>query len=69
MTAGIDKFIPTPKEQELFNKVFYPDIAEESDIDVKESKPQREGFLCRLRLVLLRNGCVVNEKSTASLLD
>ena len=44
MTAGIDKFIPTPEEQELFNKVFYPDITEESDIDVKESKPQREGF-------------------------
>ena len=69
MTAGIDKFIPTPEEQELFNKVFYPDITEESDIDVKESKPQREGFLCRLRLVLLRNGCVVDEKSTANLLD
>ena len=28
----------------MFNKVFYPDITEESDIDVKESKLQREGF-------------------------
>ena len=69
MAAGIDKFIPTSEEQELFNKVFYPEITEESDIDVKEIEPQREGFLCRLRLVLLRNGCVLNEKSTANLLD
>lgn len=37
MTAGIDKFIPTPEEQELFNKVLYPDITEESDIDVKRN--------------------------------
>lgn len=36
---------------------------------MKEIEPQREGFLCRLRLVLLRNGCVVDEKSTANLLD
>ena len=69
MTAGIDKFTPTPEEQKLFDEVFHPGIAEESDIDVKETEPQREGFLCRLRLILLRNGCVVDEKSTASLLD
>lgn len=70
MAAGIDKFIPTSEEQELFNKVFYPEITEEFDIDVKEIEPQREGvFLCRLRLVLLINGCVVDEKSTANLLD
>lgn len=37
---------------------------------MKEIEPQREGvFLCRLRLVLLINGCVVDEKSTANLLD
>ena len=41
MTAGIDKFTPTPEEQGLFNKVFYPEITEESDIDVKEIEPQR----------------------------
>ena len=44
MTAGIDKFIPTPEEQELFNKVFYPDITEESDIDVKETATERGFF-------------------------
>ena len=54
MTAGIDKFIPTPEEQELFNKVFYPDITEESDIDVKESKPQREGFSLSVALGSLK---------------
>ena len=69
MTAGIDKFTPTPEEQKLFDEVFHSGIAEESDIDVKETEPQREVFLCRLRLILLRNGCVVDEKSTANLLD
>ena len=54
MTAGIDKFIPTPEEQELFNEVFYPDITEESDIDVKESKPQREGFSLSVALGSLK---------------
>lgn len=44
MTAGIDKFTPAPEEQKLFNKVFYPDITEESDIDVKGLESQREGF-------------------------
>ena len=70
MTAGIDKFSPTPEEQELFNKVFHPDITEEPDAGVKETEPQREEvFLCRLRLILLRNGCVVDEKITSNLLD
>lgn len=54
MTAGIDKFIPAPEEQELFNKVFYPDITEESDVDVKESKPQREGFSLSVALDSLK---------------
>ena len=54
MTAGIDKFTPTPEEQKLFDEVFHPGIAEESDIDVKETEPQREGFLCRLRLDSLK---------------
>ena len=35
MTAGIDKFTPTPEEQKLFDEVFHSGIAEESDIDVK----------------------------------
>lgn len=68
MTAGIDKFIPTPEEQELFNKVLYPDITEESDIDVKESELQRGSFSLSVA-ILLRNGCVVDEKITANLSD
>lgn len=32
MTAGIDKFSPTPEEQESFNKVFYPDTTKESEL-------------------------------------
>ena len=50
MTAGIDKFTPTPEEQELFNKVFY----QESDIDVKETEPQREGFSLSVALDSLK---------------
>lgn len=69
MTAGIDKFTPTPEEQKLFDEVFHPGITEESDVDVKEAELQRGGFLCRLRLILLRNGCVVDEKITSNLLD
>ena len=36
---------------------------------MKEIEPQREGFSLSVGLVLLRNGCVVDEKSTANLLD
>lgn len=54
MTAGIDKFIPTPEEQELFNKVLYPDITEESDIDVKESELQRGSFSLSVALGSLK---------------
>ena len=54
MAAGIDKFIPTSEEQELFNKVFYPEITEESDIDVKEIEPQREGFSLSVALGSLK---------------
>lgn len=54
MTAGIDKFIPTPEEQKLFNEVFYPGITEESDIDVKETEPQREGFSLSVALGSLK---------------
>ena len=54
MTAGIDKFIPTPEEQELFNKVLYPDITEESDIDVKESELQRGSFSLSVALDSLK---------------
>ena len=48
MTAGIGKTL-TPEEQKLFDEVFHPGIAEESDIDVKETEPQRGFSLCRLR--------------------
>jgi len=50
MTAGIDKFTPTPEEQKLFDEVFHSGIAEESDIDVKETEPQREGFSLQVAL-------------------
>ncbi len=54
MTAGIDKFSPTPEEQKLFDEVFHPGIAEESDIDVKETEPQREGFSLSVALDSLK---------------
>lgn len=50
MTAGIDKFTPTPEEQKLFDEVFY----QESDIDVKETEPQREGFSLSVALDSLK---------------
>ena len=50
MTAGIDKFTPTPEEQKLFDEVFY----QESDIDVKETEPQREGFSLSIALGSLK---------------
>ena len=54
MTAGIDKFSPTPEEQELFNKVFHPDITEEPDAGVKETEPQRGGFSLSVALDSLK---------------
>ena len=67
MTAGIDKFTPTPEEQKLFDEVFHPDITEESDIDVKESKPQREGFSLSVALGSLKKWmCGRREKRSKS---
>ena len=54
MTAGIDKFTPTPEGQKLFDGVFHPDITEEPDIDVKETEPQREGFSLSVALGSLK---------------
>lgn len=54
MTAGIDKFTPTPEEQKLFDEVFHSGIAEESDIDVKESELQRGSFSLSVALDSLK---------------
>ena len=54
MTAGIDKFTPTPEEQKLFDEVFHPGIAEEPDTGVKETEPQRGGFSLSVALDSLK---------------